>query len=254
MYMRLLDYYVTTEADVPRSSLPASAPDARAWLDLLGSIAGGLHPESREAERSFRKYGNALAQVLVDDDPGHPVIAMLRKPDEERKRGVILAEALIALMDRKASEIELVSVLHAFLMADQPNGLARRRRVTLRVRRSNQKTGDVTSFQLSNTVLEFLVHRHTRRNGKSFKAQSLSLPMFIAVLRDRYGVCLDRAPPGMQIPSELLQRNRRFLERRLRDLGLLVGVNDAERMKRLRQRFTAASDASDETPEGVIAQ
>ena len=31
----------------------------------------------------------------------------------------------------------------------------------------------------------------------------------------------------MSVPSELLERNRRHLERRLRDLALLVGVNDA---------------------------
>ena len=41
----------------------------------------------------------------------------------------------------------------------------------------------------------------------------------------------------MTISNELLQRNRTILERRLRDLGLLVGVNDAEAMKRLKPRF-----------------
>jgi hypothetical protein len=41
----------------------------------------------------------------------------------------------------------------------------------------------------------------------------------------------------MSIPADLLARNRSILERRLRDLGLLVGVNDAESMKRLRPRF-----------------
>lgn len=43
----------------------------------------------------------------------------------------------------------------------------------------------------------------------------------------------------MEVPSELLQRNRRVLERRLRDLGLLTGVNDAERMKKLKARYGA---------------
>ena len=41
----------------------------------------------------------------------------------------------------------------------------------------------------------------------------------------------------MEVPSELLQRNRSVLERRLRDLGLLTGVNDAERMKKLKARY-----------------
>ena len=41
----------------------------------------------------------------------------------------------------------------------------------------------------------------------------------------------------MTISNDLLRSNRMVLERRLRDLGLLVGVNDAEAMKRLRPRF-----------------
>ena len=46
-------------------------------------------------------------------------------------------------------------------------------------------------------------------------------------------------PPGVTISNEILGRNRAVLERRLRDLGLLIGVNDAERMKRLTPRFEA---------------
>jgi hypothetical protein len=65
----------------------------------------------------------------------------------------------------------------------------------------------------------------------------LSFKEFIEILRERYGFYVDTAPPGMMISNELLQRNRTILERRLRDLGLLVGVNDAEAMKRLRPRF-----------------
>ena len=41
----------------------------------------------------------------------------------------------------------------------------------------------------------------------------------------------------MTISNDLLHANRAVLERRLRDLGLLVGVNDAEAMKHLRPRF-----------------
>ena len=44
----------------------------------------------------------------------------------------------------------------------------------------------------------------------------------------------------MTISNEVLGRNRATLERRLRDLGLLLGVNDAEQMKRLTPRFEAA--------------
>lgn len=51
----------------------------------------------------------------------------------------------------------------------------------------------------------------------------------------------------MTVSNELLQANRAALERRLRDLGLLVGVNDAESMKRLRPRFIPVSEAAHAT-------
>ena len=61
---------------------------------------------------------------------------------------------------------------------------------------------------------------------------------FVQELQKRYGFCIDQAPSGMAISNELLQLNRNVLERRLRDLGLLTGVNDAETMKQLKPRFT----------------
>jgi hypothetical protein len=132
------------------------------------------------------------------------------------------------------------------LMLDEPNGIGRRRRVRLRLETAGFKTADVASVVLSNAALEFLVHRHLRVHGKGFKSRQLSLPQFVALLRERYGFWVDQAPPNLSIPSEMLFRNRQILERRLRDLGLLVGVNDAESMKRLQQRFPAAVDGTTE--------
>jgi hypothetical protein len=48
---------------------------------------------------------------------------------------------------------------------------------------------------------------------------------------------VDRGVPGHPISQELLLRNKTWLERRLRDLGLLIGVNDAESMKQLKPRY-----------------
>ena len=69
-------------------------------------------------------------------------------------------------------------------------------------------------------------------------ASWIDLPWNVSNLR--YGFHVDTAPPGMTVSNEALGRNRAALERRLRDLGLL-GVNDAERMKRLTPRFEATA-------------
>jgi len=76
-----------------------------------------------------------------------------------------------------------------------------------------------------------------RKARKGTGDADLSLADFVTILRKRYGFYVDEAPPGLSIPTDLLWRNRGYLERRLRDLGLFVGVNNAEAMKRLRQRF-----------------
>ena len=95
------------------------------------------------------------------------------------------------------------------------------------------------SVVLSNTLLDYLVHRHLQKSAKGGKTQErpLSFNQFLDVLESRHGLFIQHAPPGISISSEQLLKNRQILERRLRDLGLLVGVNDAESMKRLKRRF-----------------
>lgn len=81
------------------------------------------------------------------------------------------------------------------------------------------------------------MHRHLRKAAKGKPFQPLSLQAFLKLLRERYGLFVDREPPGQSISQELLLRNKACLERRLRDLGLLIGVNDAETMKQLKPRY-----------------
>jgi hypothetical protein len=244
MYMRLLDYYATNEADIPRKDLPDRAPDGATWINLLGSIATGVHEESRDAEKFFRSKCRALVGSAEQEQSTELRADILSNEDDGRKHGVRLAEAL-ALAWEEAGKDQLNGFLHSALMTNEPHGLARRRRVMMRKPGINgRKTMDATSLVLSNTALEYLVHRHLRRDGKGRKARDLSLPDFLTLLRERYGFYIDQSPPNMAVPHELLQRNRRVLERRLRDLGLLVGVNDAERMKKLKARYHTAYDAA----------
>lgn len=245
MYMRLLDFYVWNEADIPRSDLPERAPDGLAWLDLLGRIATGVHEESRDAERFFRSKCRALVDATRREGSTDLRADILAKEGDGRKHGWRLSEALTLALDEVVGD-KITQFLSSALMTNEPHGLALRRRRPIPTRKrvaGAQRTMEVTSLVLSNTALEYLVHRHLRRNGKGRKPRDLSLPDFLTLLRERYGFCVDQSPPNMAVPHELLQRNRRALERRLRDLGLLVGVNDAERMKKLKARYRTAYDA-----------
>ena len=247
MYMRLLDFYVTNEADIPRKDLPERAPDGAAWLNLIGCIATGGHKESRDAEKFFRSKCRALVDATERADSADLRADILSSEDDGRTHGARLAEVLTLAFEEVAGGDKINQFLSASLMTDEPNGLARRRRVLLQKPAvGGRKTADATSFVLTNTVLEYLVHRHLRKSGKGRKARDLSLPDFLKLLRERYGFYVDQSPPNMEVSHELLQRNRRVLERRLRDLGLLVGVNDAEQMKKLRPRYRTAYDRPSE--------
>ena len=105
-----------------------------------------------------------------------------------------------------------------------------------------RKKGQVRSLVFTDSVLDYLVHRHVLGAGKARGVRPLSFKSFLEIIRESYGFCVDSAPPGMTISNDLLRGNRATLERRLRDLGLLVGVNDAETMKHLRPRFEPARE------------
>jgi hypothetical protein len=247
MYARLLDHYVRTEADIERKDLPLSVPDATAWIELLGSFVNQTHEEALNAEKFFRAKSRALlAAAEVDPDSGFRTDS-LSSESALGTHGRRLAEALTGAFEQVAGGDKLNQFLTSALMIDETNGLARRRKVTARSAglRGTQRAGDAISFVLTNSVLEYLVHRHLRNSGKGRKHKSLSYPEFLRIIRERYGFYVDQSPPNMQVPSELLQSNRRHLERRLRDLGLLSGVNDAERMKKLKPRYLAVQDAND---------
>jgi hypothetical protein len=251
MYMRLLDFFVSTESDISRAEIPDRTPDATRWLELLGRIACGAHEESRDAERFFRAKSRALVDAASSDPAASFRADILTAEDDGRNYGRRLAETLNLAFEDVAGMDKLNQFLSSSLMTDEPNGLARRRKLTIRrsFLRGQTRTGDVVSFVLTDTVLEYLVHRHLHGTGKARRMRDLSYPDFLTILRERYGFYVDQSLSNLEIPSELLQRNRRVLERRLRDLGLLTGVN--ERMKKLKARYRNAYEPTMEV--GAVA-
>ncbi len=157
-----------------------------------------------------------------------------------------LAETLTYLQGRKNTINNVVSLVDSSLLMNRPNGLAARRRVTRQlVSGEGPRSRDVRSLVFTDAVLDYLVHLYVLPGEDKTGYRPLALRDFLHTLVDRYGFCVDVAPPGMSISSETLRANRGVLERRLRDLGLLVGVNDAEAMKHLRPRFGFSEEAHD---------
>lgn len=155
-----------------------------------------------------------------------------------------LAEGLCQLMSKTNLWGNLYGGIDSFLFVNQPNGLAAKRRVRERDLATGRRTREIRSLVFTDSVLDYLVHVHLLRSGNHEGVRPLSFKEFLRLIRERYGFCVDEAVPGMTISNDLLQANRAILERRLRDLGLLRGVNDAEAMKRLRPRFTPREEGT----------
>lgn len=240
MALRLLDYRSRNNSAVQkrfeRDEL-SSSPVAKEWVDFLGEV---LHdrcpPESRQILDGFE----ILAQELAEEsnEKGYYAAAKELRGDDVQPNPVWrLAETLTSWQGRHVRE-NMHKLVDSSLHIDRPNGLATKRRTRRKASGSaGPQSRVVRSMVFTDTVLEYLVHRHVLPSGSGKSLRAVSFGEFIAVLRKRYGFCVDQAPPGMMVSNAVLQANRSCLERRLRDLGLLVGVNDAEAMKRLRPRF-----------------
>ena len=220
-----------------RDAAVSNGPDASPWLNVLGEIYHERHDRADSILNGLDEDCLRLAEALEQEAPD---VA------QALKVGTIspilrLAEALVDLIGYKQQGANFLKALDSSLMPNRPNGLAFKRRVT-RSQSGAAKAFDLRSVVLSHSLLDFLVHRHLRKDGKSKATQALTLRKFLDLLRTQYGLHIDREPPGLSVPQELLRANKTWLERRLRDLGLLVGVNDAESMKQLRPRFSPDRD------------
>ena len=136
----------------------------------------------------------------------------------------------MTLMGRQPRE-DLASLVDSSLAVGRPNGLAVKRTTTRGSGPGTRRRRDVRALVFTDSVLDYLVHLHMLPGPKG--GTDANIVSFLAFLREDYGLHVDTEPPGVTISNEILGRNRAVLERRLRDLGLLIGVNDAERMKRL---------------------
>lgn len=233
MVMRVLGDRVLYDRKL-RDTLPVQGPNATPWLDLLGEIFHGRHSRSESILSGLDEDCLRLADALELE--AAEVAQALRVG--RINPALRLGEALVQLVGHKQQGEQFLKALDSSLMPDRPNGLAFRRRVS-RSEAGTRKAVDLRSIVLSHAHLDFLIHRYLRKDGKGKSAQPLTLRKFLDLLRNNYGLHVDREPPGLSVPQELLRANKEWLERRLRDLGLLIGVNDAESMKQLRPRFSA---------------
>ena len=235
MTLRLLDYEARSRPKI-RSQQVDTRPYATEWLNLLGDLFHKRHPEAAHVALLIEDKAEKLADRMAEhhDD----VAGMLRDdPDDGPHPASRLARGLMTLMGRQPRK-DLTTLVDSSLAVGRPNGLAVKRTTTRGSGSGTRRRRDVRALVFPDSVLEYLVHRHLLPSPNG--GAGANIVSFLGFLREDYGLHVDSAPPGMTVSNEILGRNRAVLERRLRDLGLLIGVNDAERMKRLTHRFEIA--------------
>ena len=234
MVLRLLDYHAQDNRKIKDEGI-VTRPYATDWLNLLGDLLFMRHSESTRILFRIEDDADKLAEEVSDDYP--EAAEILGSADNQHSPVWRLANGLMVLIGSSFRK-KLTDMIDSTLLTGRPNGLAAKRTTTRGLGGSTtRRKRDVRSLLFTDSVLDYLVHLHLLPSGNRLGARTLAFKGFIARLRERYGFYVDSTPSGMTISNELLQRNRTILERRLRDLGLLVGVNDAEAMKRLKHRF-----------------
>ena len=238
MSMRILDEKVRYDRQL-RDLLPLSYPDATDFINFLGSIFVESHPRADRIldniDQDCLRISDSFAELGIEPD----LQEILRKSGNSVLR---LSEAMCNVMGEKAHYIRYLNVVNSSFMVDEPNGIAQKRKISQKDKSGKTMRGEVRSIVLTNPILDFIVHRHLRKAAHGKGSKAITFNSLLILMKQRYGLYIDESPPGMSIPVEMLLHNKQILERRLRDLGVLVGVNDAESMKRLKQRFSAVGD------------
>ena len=234
MALRLLDHRARYNRKIKELEIQ-TRPYATAWLNLLGDLLHDRHPQSQVIRYAMEEDAEKLAEELKDEYT--EAAQILHNVENQPNPLWPLAEALTALLGPNTSRGSMMKMIDSMLLINRPHGLASKRKTRRSIAGVGTRQRDVRALVFTDAVLDYLVHLHVLRNGNRPGVRNLSFKAFMGTVYERYGFAVDVAPPGLHISNDLLQRNRAILERRLRDLGLLVGVNDAEAMKRLRPRF-----------------
>jgi hypothetical protein len=238
MCIRLLDVEAQSDEQLKlhRKSI---RPYANKWIDLLGSILHKLHPESRDIHKHFARLANQLAPQLKAEYEA--AAEQLNAGDVQDNVVIRLSACLAYLQGRSNTFRNILEWIDCALMAKTPAALTRKRSVSRVIGGLGSSRRDVRSLVMTDDLLDYLVHLHVARSLSKGVQRPLSFQQLLRIMRERYGLYVDQAPPGAVISDEVLRLNRGVLERRLRDLGLLIGVNDAESMKHLRPRYAVGA-------------
>ena len=112
----------------------------------------------------------------------------------------------------------------------------------------HQPKGGARRFALSSHLLEVLLQVAVlESSGSGFATRDLQVDELLTFLRERYGICVDRLPPGdgFETPSindlAALRQNAADFKGRLREIGFLRDLSDAFVTQTITPRYTISA-------------
>ncbi|CAK0764344.1 conserved hypothetical protein [Gammaproteobacteria bacterium] len=230
--LKILDIESRLDEEIEKIS-PVNMPDSVEWIRLLGEIFHKRHPRSKNILEMIGRNCRKLA-LEFEKEFRPEIVSKLR--NNALSPALNLAEVINSLRGNTPGTKNM-DVLSSALASNEPNGISKSRSGR-RTQNGVSSNTTLRSIVLQPPLLEFLVHRHVFREDGA--KQFLSLQGLLRLLRENYGLYVDCAPPGQPISQDLLLKNKKYVEDRLRDLGLLLGVNDAESMKQIKPHYVGA--------------
>ena len=118
----------------------------------------------------------------------------------------------------------------------------------------HQPKGGERRFALSSHLLEVLLQIAVlESSGSGFETRELQVDELLTLLRERYGIYVDRLPPGdgFESPSikdlAALRRNAADFKGRLREIGFFRDLSDAFVTQTITPRYTISAPCGERT-------
>jgi hypothetical protein len=116
----------------------------------------------------------------------------------------------------------------------------------------HQSKGSPRRFHIGSLLLEVLLQIAVlRSSGAGFYTRELRIDELLMFLQERYGICIDRLPPGdgFGAPSindlAALRGNVESFKRRLREIGFFQDLSDAYVTQTITPRYAITPVSGD---------
>ncbi|RCJ29557.1 hypothetical protein A6769_35490 [Nostoc punctiforme NIES-2108] len=202
----------------------------------VGEVLQLLHPSNNKEREDYFK--TRLTPLIERYQQGGTDSSI--PPEVQRIINMSLGEfdtyieILVALRGSFHREA-IIKCLDAFLLKNSASGLLRQSRAK----------GSPRWFALGSRLLEVLLQIAVLEpNGTSFVTREIRVDELLIFLRDRYGLYIDRLPPGdgfgqpSIVDQQALRKNVTAFKTRLREIGFFQDLSDAYVTQTVTPRYT----------------